>query len=590
MPSVDQITGKMRSTLRLTDPDLDTSIGTPVRKILDAVAEAIAEASTDAYLVGYQYDIDSKSGKELDDFVKLFGFSRLPARRATGLVTFERSVAATQPITLPVNTQLITDSLPQVIIATVTPGVFSIGTTTVTVPGQAVVAGTSGNIPAHSVGRALTSVQGISTFTNPQAFTGGVDAETDEALRARFKRTIFRSMAGTESMYLATALEHPNVVQANVVSAVKRQREQIQIAAGTGTSSLASASYIYADSSTCGPNIASGEILTPDVHYSFSALSNPPTVTSLTGSVMPNGIYDLEFDYLSAASRNDPDNFITNRVDLWVRGQRATEAIETMVFSTGRVFNAISGSDFNRTNFQREDETNPDADNFFIPFGFSPVIDPSPNGDVMVINGVTYIRDTHYWLVQDITPRGMSNRGYSGVEFLSTANGLILAEPANGQHWSQTYIFDATPRDIDVSVQRWRMVTNDLWVHAARRIKLRAYFAVILTPGYTLSAVEDAVYTALSAFTQEISFDQVLQTSDALAVVHAVQGVDAVRFLTSTDDAVNYAWQRIDPSEAVLETYATGGRAKDIFCQDDTVIDLDAVTLTAKAQNTWSTV
>ena len=40
----------------------------------------------------------------------------------------------------------------------------------------------------------------------------------------------------------------------------------------------------------------------------------------------------------------------------------------------------------------------------------------------------------------------------------------------------------------------------------------------------------------------------------------------------------------------MLETYATGGRAKDIFCQDDTVIDLDAVTLTAKAQNTWSTV
>lgn len=590
MPSVHQIAGKIRSTLRLTDPDLDTSIGTPVRKIIDAVAEAISEASVDAYLVGYQYDIDTKTGAELDDFVKLFGFTRLPARRATGLVTFERTTAATQPITLPPNTQLITDSLPQVVIATVTPAVFAIGTMTVTVPAQALTSGTQGNIAAHSVGRALSPAQGVSSFTNPQAFTGGLDAETDAALRARFKRTIFRSMAGTESMYLATALEHPNVVQANVIGAVDRRREQIQITSGTGSSSIVSASYIYPDGSICGPSIASGDILTPDVHYTFSSAVNPPTVTSLSPTVMPDGIYDLEFDYLPSASRNDPSSYITNRVDLWVRGQRPTEAVETFVFDSGRVFNALTGSDLNHENFQREDETLPSVDNFFIPFGFSPVIDPSPHGDVMVIDGVTYIRNTHYWLVQDITPRGMSNRGYSGVEFLSLTNGLSLAEPANGQHWSHTYTFDATPRDIDVAVQRWRMVTHDLWVHAARRIKLQAHFAVILTPGYVLAAVEDAVFSALSGFTQEVSFDQVLQASDALAVVHAVQGVDAVRFLTSADDPISYAWQRISPSESVLETYAIDGRATDIFCMDDTVIDLQRVFLTPKAQNSWSVV
>lgn len=587
MPSVEEVAGKIRATLRLTDPDLDTSIGTPVRKIIDAVAEAISEASTDAYLVSYQYDIDSKSGAELDDFVRLFGFSRLPARRATGLVTFERSTPATQPITIPANTQLITDSLPQVIIATVTPAVFAIGTELVTVPAQAVTAGSQGNIEAHSVGRSLTSVQGISTFTNPQAFTGGADAETDEALRARFKRTVFRSMAGTESMYLATALEHPNVTQANVVGAMKRHREQIQIASGTGTSSITRAKAIYANTSAFGPQIAAGEILTPGVHYTFNAAVNPPTVTILSSSVAPDGVYDLEFDYLSSASRNDPASFITNRVDIWVRGQRPTEAVETMVFSSGRTFNATSGSYLNLNDWAREDESHPVAGNFFVPFGFAPVIDP---GDTMVINGVTYIRNTHYWLVQNITPSGMSNRGYSGVELKSTANGLLLAEPSNGQHWPQEYTFDATPRDIDVSVQRWRMVTNDLWVHAARRVKLRCYFAVILTPGFVLQAVEDAVYAALNNFAAQVSFQGVLQASDALAVVHAVEGVDAVRFLTSTDNPTNYAWQRVSPSGTVLHTYATGGRATDINCTDDTVVDIDQVTLILKAQNTWSTV
>jgi len=873
LPSVEDIAGKIRSTLRLTDPDLDTTIGTPVRKIIDAVSEAIAEASTDAYLVSYQYDIDTKSGAELDDFTRLFGFSRLSARRATGLITFERTTPATQPIVIPANTQVVTDSLPQVVIATVTPAVFAIGTEQVTVPAQAVTAGSAGNIPAHSVGRAIALIQGVSSFSNTQSFTGGADAETDDAYRSRFKRTVFRSLAGTEcqppgtqvlvpkgfspgtnkiecgyqpietlsigdlvvaakrgailprggtitgitsrnfsgqlitvksqdgrtsrytpnhrciariipaldgkailymmkrgdsyrvgkttmrlghrqdaagltmrmkmqdadaiwvldvfdtneeaylaehlcswqfgvpsvqfmkssqerdgkqefldafwqkmgsleskaseclasygrmieypfrergsdrqiwsritevracnlidgmefmdadrmmderpcpvryasisvsrefyegpvwsldvdrneyiadgfvthnSMYLATALEHPSVTQANVVGAVKRHREQIQITSGTGTSSIFAAKHIYPDTSALGTTIASGDILTPGVHYTFSANLNPPTVTSLSTSACPDGIYDLEFDYLSSASRNDPESFISNRVDIWIRGQRPTEAVETMVFSSGRTFNATPGSTLNKDNWVRESGVTPSVDNFYLPFGFAPIIEPGPT---MSINGVTYIKNQHYWLVENTTPNGMSNRGgLSGVELLSVTNGLALAEPPNAHHWSQDYTFDAAPRDVDVAVQRWRLITNDLWVHAARRIKLRAYFAVILNPGYVAAAVESAVYTALQTFTQEVSFRSVLQASDALAVVHAVPGVDAVRFTTSTDNAVNYAWQRVAPSGAVLETYATSGRAIDIECTDDTVIDLDAVSLIVKAPNTWSTV
>src|SRR4051794_5411380 len=97
MPQVTQtdIVAQMRAALSVSEPDLDTTIGSTTRKILDAVAEVVAESLIDKLLLDYQYDIDAKSGQDLDDFVALFGFNRLPAKRATGTVIFSRREVAT---------------------------------------------------------------------------------------------------------------------------------------------------------------------------------------------------------------------------------------------------------------------------------------------------------------------------------------------------------------------------------------------------------------------------------------------------------------------------------------------------------------
>lgn len=41
--TLDQVSAQILSNLRLTDPELDTSIGTPARKIIDAVAYSISQ-------------------------------------------------------------------------------------------------------------------------------------------------------------------------------------------------------------------------------------------------------------------------------------------------------------------------------------------------------------------------------------------------------------------------------------------------------------------------------------------------------------------------------------------------------------------
>src|SRR6266568_1204616 len=105
MPSQADVASQITAALAVSEPDLDTSIGSVTRKIIDAVASQIADASIDNQLLTYQYDVNSRVGADLDSFVQLFGLSRFPASRATGTITFTRGTSA-DVISVPVNAQV----------------------------------------------------------------------------------------------------------------------------------------------------------------------------------------------------------------------------------------------------------------------------------------------------------------------------------------------------------------------------------------------------------------------------------------------------------------------------------------------------
>jgi len=52
------------------------------------------------------------------------------------------------------------------------------------------VAGSSGNVQANTITLISAAISGVDTVTNALAFTNGIDAETDAALRARFQNYI----------------------------------------------------------------------------------------------------------------------------------------------------------------------------------------------------------------------------------------------------------------------------------------------------------------------------------------------------------------------------------------------------------------
>lgn len=593
--SVNDIVSRMRQALALSEPDLDTSIGTPIRKILDAVGEVIAEASIDTYLLDYQYDVEAKIGADLDDFVSLFGFTRLPPKRATGSVVFERALASAVDIIIPNGTQIATEDSVPIVVQTVVSAFLRSGETSISVPVQALLGGAAGNVPANALRRRLTPVQGVGTPTNTTALSGGADGESDAQLRARFKKTVFRNLAGTEQMFLGVALDHPNVTQANVIGASKRHREQIELVSNTGTSTLQNIKYTYPGSAAFGTDIDAGGIFVPGVDYNFNA-TGAPTITSLDPTKVPDGIYDLEFEYLPTASRNDPSNGITNRVDVYVNGRLPTKGSAVIVFKNNRAFNTTPNNAFNVQNFRRLDGTTPVAGNYFIAYPFAPVLDPSI-GDSLEIAQAVYVEGTDYWLVNDVTAEGGTPSSFSGIEFKATPVSGPL--PTNGVTFSVDFIFNAVPRDVDRAIRVWRLITTDVQVHEAKQILLNLFLAVMYAPGYNEGAVRPEVEAALSDYISRVSFDGVVQVSDLLGVVQRVPGVDAVRFLTEADPwrdpdepeeaPDHFAIERVSEAGTFLTRYEDGGVAVDVLIGDDELPVFNSVVLVPKAQNTmWA--
>lgn len=608
MKSAADIVAEMQAAMALADPEVDTSIGSFMRKTFDVVAEQVAPAYAETFIMQSIFNVESKSGGDLDDFCAMFGIHRIVARRATGVIMFTRPEPAVQNIPIPANTQVGTGTLPQIVFATVAPAVLLLGTTSVAVPVQAVVAGESGNLPADALSNLLSNLSGISpSTTQSDATSGGVNSESDEALRLRFKRTLFRSMAGTEDMFIGVAIEDSTpddpadtvAQQANILGASKRWTEQVQIEAGVGDSLVAtstlptgSAKYVFPGSAFFGEDIEGGQVLTEGVHYTFDHTATPPTITGIEDGLVEGRVYDLDFEYVPTASRNDPVAGITNRVDIWVSGVAPQQATEVSYYRS-TLFSEDPESPLYREKFVRlEDDgmTAPAAGNAFLQLAWGPII---AFPQTLTISEVTYVRGVDYWVVHDDSGHGYSPTSFFGLEWLGTnqppTNSRILLADA------QAYIYNRTPADVEARARKWKLTTTDVKAHAAKQIRLALNFAIMYSDSYERGAVQAEVDRTVATWMNTLGFRSVVQASDILAVAHSVPGVDNIRLLnsleTSTGAPDDWGIQHVSANGTHLSHYASGStpqRASDIVLAENEVPVLLDIRYLTKAQNTYT--
>lgn len=599
------IASQLKAALAMTMPEMDTSVGTPMAKIMDAFAGTLADAYLENQLQTYTYDIDSKVDADLDAFCQLFGIARLPAKRSTGVATFTRGSENTDSIVfIPINFQMTSATETGIVFQTVTGATMNVGVMSVTVPIQAVEAGPSGNIGPNLITNMSSPIQGVASVTNVSATSGGLDQETDTALRARWKATVFRNLAGTEDMFLGIALNDQDCFAANVVTATKRVREQVQITSGGATSTVNDAKYVFGTPVFLGLDIDNGNVYVNGHDYTFSP-TLPPTLTVNSTTTIPNGtIADLEFQYTSSASRSDPANGILNRVDVWCGGVRAINAQQSLVFRNTKVFG--SSGTYNRTNFVRPDGTNPVLSNVFIPLAYGPIVTVSPTITInsttyglataakplgTVSGGVTYA----YQIVHDNTANGWSPQSLFGLEWHAAtlpANNSVFTLGVDG-----AYTYNEVPTSVQKEIDSWRLAGTDARAHQATSVLMRFSFAIMYDRAAYPPQVDQAINSALSDWLNSLGLNANVQVSDVLQVVHNVPGVDNVRFLNGADypgftvgTANNYAVgiQRLTAAGTTQTSYVdAAGRAKDVFLLDSEVPQFGGSVFAQRAGNSF---
>lgn len=443
MATASEITQNIINQARLLDPNLSLEVGTPERKIVEAVAESIAIASVDIEVLSGQLYIDELTGGRIDNFLSLFGFARQIGTRATGIVTVSRSEVSSVDSLIRKGTQFSTAPTETV------PSLIFVATETVSLPAnqtkvyvrvECTTIGTIGNLPAGAITSVVNAANapGVTAVVNETPTSGGVDTENDANLKLRFQNTVFRNMAGTNDQYLALALSHSTVTKANVIGAQSNYIEYIQVPVvpdadphpaaptvyPTYTTSLSSvpySKYSYtnnyylskvsgADSAFLKPNIdyiynlparvngSTTDIRNADVRPNITLLGNSTAldIAGITTSItLPGNVFLFEHKYISKASRNDWEMGVLNCVDIYVNGiQEQVASSEEQFPGTSMTFSSDRNSITNRYNFRRvATGDNPDLGNRLHTLLHQPFV--APVGSSITINGIVYNEATY---------------------------------------------------------------------------------------------------------------------------------------------------------------------------------------------------
>ena len=195
---------------------LDLTVGSVLRAVLEANAGLGLWLQWLILQVLQTTRAATSSGSDLDSWVADFGLSRLTAVAATGSVTFARFApvaTALVPLGTVVRTADGTQSFAVVEDATNVAWSAALngyqlapGTATATVPVAATVAGTAGNVQAGTISLIAAAIPGVDTVNNAAPIGGGLDGESDPALRARFSAFLnSRSQATTAAVAYAVS-------------------------------------------------------------------------------------------------------------------------------------------------------------------------------------------------------------------------------------------------------------------------------------------------------------------------------------------------------------------------------------------------
>ncbi|RKS83330.1 hypothetical protein BDK61_2673 [Haloarcula quadrata] len=197
--------------------DIELRQASPQMQALDMNALELARLWEVAESIYYASYYEDSFGEQLDKQLALAGFSRIPARSATGEVVFLRDSPAPEDITIPSGTMVTTqrtETKPRIPFETTEGVVLSAGNSEATAPIEALKPwqteldeewlGAETNVAAHTIERFEDLVADVDDVTNPNptgdeslGYVEGRDRETDAEFKLRYQNSLADGGAAT---------------------------------------------------------------------------------------------------------------------------------------------------------------------------------------------------------------------------------------------------------------------------------------------------------------------------------------------------------------------------------------------------------
>ena len=156
------------------------------------------------------------AGEYLDRHAALRGLARKAGEKAHGVLRFRMDLTREDDVSIPAGTVCSTAGLVRFV--TLEDAVIEAWSLYADAPAQAESAGSAGNAAVQTVTVLTQAPVGVAGVTNPAAFVGGSDGETDEALRQRVLDSFVRLPNGANAaFYEQRALSHAGVRAVSVI-------------------------------------------------------------------------------------------------------------------------------------------------------------------------------------------------------------------------------------------------------------------------------------------------------------------------------------------------------------------------------------
>ena len=206
--------------------------GDPLLAFFQAVAVQLDFLQAQVQSVLFLARAQTSTGADLDSWMAQFNFTRLGPTFATGPEMFIRLVPSNSQIVVPVGAivqtpgggvqyEVVADPDEPTWSNDAQGYILAPGQLSLTATVEALTGGTAANVQANTLVQFGSSIPSIDQVTNPAPITNGVDAESDEAFRARFILYLATLAKATKSALMAAAL---SVQQGLLISLLENQR------------------------------------------------------------------------------------------------------------------------------------------------------------------------------------------------------------------------------------------------------------------------------------------------------------------------------------------------------------------------------